>query len=162
VRTRSRLRTGACAIAPASLVAALLLLGACGGSDADERDMRVDAGAAMDTTPAGTPAPPSLPALASEAQRNASVTLDEWSLRVDRDGLAAGDVTFRVMNVGESPHVLAVAGADVSARTPAIEPGGTQSLTVTLGPGTYRLACPDSADGASHAGRGMSAPFVVR
>lgn len=134
----------------------------CGGSDADPSDMRVDAGAAMDTTPAGTPAPPSLPGLAGEARRQTTVVLREWEVATDDDALAAGDVTFQVMNTGTAPHALAVTGPGTDARTEPIEPGGTGSLAVALAPGTYHLYCPDETDGDRHDELGMTTPLVVR
>jgi plastocyanin len=151
----------AAAPALAAVLALLLLLG-CGGSDADREDMRVEGGAAMDTTPAGTPAPPSLPVLAEDARRQTTVVLREWSLEPAADAVPAGEVSFQAMNTGTEPHTLAVDGAGVDARTAPIGPGETATLTVALEPGTYRLFCPDDAGGAAHASRGMSAALVVR
>jgi plastocyanin len=124
--------------------------------------MRVDGRAAMDTTPAGTPAPPSLPALADDARRHTTVVLREWSLEPAADAVPSGDVTFQAMNTGSEFHTLAIDGAGVDARTTPIGPGETATLTVALEPGTYRLFCPDGEGGATHASRGLSAPLVVR
>lgn len=144
------------------LLLLLPLVGACGGSDAGEADMRVDEGSAMDTTPAGTPAPPSLPTIAQDVQRQTTVTLAEWRVTPAEDLLPAGEITFQVANAGSEPHTLAVEGKGVSQRSEPIAPGGAASLTLELPPGTYRLFCPDGAGGDAHANRGMSAPFVVR
>src|SRR5690606_30730458 len=110
-------------------------------------DMRVDEQAAMDTTPAGTPAPPSIPMLQQELQRQTTVTLGEWTLALDSDALPSGEVTFQVVNTDSRPHALAIDGPDTSERTDAIDPGDTRNLTVRLAPGTYRLFCPDPAAG---------------
>ncbi|HEX6069044.1 MAG TPA: cupredoxin domain-containing protein [Longimicrobiaceae bacterium] len=148
--------------APAFVAALAILMPACGGSDADSRDMRVEGRAAMDTTPAGTPAPPSLPVLADDARRQTTVVLREWSLEPGADAVPAGEVTFQAMNTGGESHTLAIDGGGVDARTPPIGPGETATLTVALEPGTYRLFCPDGEGGATHASRGLSAPLVVR
>jgi plastocyanin len=140
----------------------LLLLSACGDSDADRRDMRVEEGAAMDTTPAGTPAPPSTPAIASDLDRQTAVTLTEWNVTLNADALPAGEVTFQAANTGVEVHSLAIEGSGVSERTEPIAPGGASSLTVHLEPGTYRLYCPDGSGDSAHAARGMSAGLVVR
>lgn len=147
---------------PVSLLLLIGLLWACGGSDAGEADMRVDEGSAMDTTPAGTPAPPSLPAIAHDVRRQTTVTLTEWRVTPGDELLPGGEITFQVANAGSEPHTLAVEGQGVSERSESIAAGGTASLTVGLEPGTYRLFCPDVAGGEAHADRGMSAPFVVR
>lgn len=138
------------------------LFWACGGSDAGEADMRVDEGSAMDTTPAGTPAPPSLPAIAEDVQRQTSIVLSEWQVAPGEDLLPAGEITFQIANTGSEPHVLAVEGEGVSERSDSVPPGGTANLTLELAAGTYRLFCPDGAGADAHAGRGMSAAFVVR
>lgn len=140
----------------------LLLLCACGGSDADERDMRVDDEAAMDTTPAGTPAPPSVPAIAGDLDRQTTVTMTEWSVTLDADALPAGEITFQAANTGVEAHTLAIDGPGVAESTEPIGPGGASSLTVQLEPGTYRVYCPDGIGEDAHGVRGMSAPIVVR
>jgi hypothetical protein len=154
---RSRSSTGA-----AARLTTLFLLLACAGSDAGETDMRVDGEAAMDTTPAGTPAPPSIPAITQDARRQTTVTLHEWGVAIEAEALPAGEFTFQAANAGAEPHALAVEGAGLTDRTDPIPPGGAASLAVRLAPGTYRLFCPDSTGGASHASRGMSVPLVVR
>lgn len=148
-------------VAPALVAALAVLAPGCGGSDADAEDMRVEGRAAMDTTPAGTPAPPSIPALAADARREITVVLREWSLQPGPDAVPAGEVTFEAMNTGTEAHTLAIDGAGADARTPPIGPGETATLTVVLEPGTYRLFCPDGEGGAAHASRGLSAPLVV-
>jgi hypothetical protein len=46
--------------------------------------------------------------------------------------------------VGELPHALSIEGPGVdSTSTPVIQPGGgSQTLNVTLQPGTYEIWCP--------------------
>lgn len=124
--------------------------------------MRVDGESAMDTTPAGTPAPPSIATISGDAQRQTAVTLAEWSLSSADDALPAGEVTFQISNTGSEAHSLAIDGGGITARSEPVPPGGAGSLTVELAPGTYRLYCPDGAESESHATRGMTLPFVAR
>lgn len=154
---RVRLR----ALLPAAVLG--LSIVACGESDADEIDMRVDDDVAMDTTPAGTPAPPTLPSLMEDAERHVRLTLSEWAVALNRSQLPDGEITLQITNAGIEPHALAVEGPEgVSARTEPIEPGEVRAWSVELEPGTYRLFCPDSVGGGAHADRGMSTPLVVR
>jgi uncharacterized cupredoxin-like copper-binding protein len=57
--------------------------------------------------------------------------------------LAAGKVTFAVKNVGKIKHDLSISGPKVTGpkKTALIKPGGTATLVVTLGKGTYTLFC---------------------
>lgn len=145
----------------AGVLTAVLLPG-CERSDADRLDMRVNEDAAMDTTPAGTPAPPSLPVVAQETERQSAVALDEWTLAAVPEAVRAGEVTLLATNAGSEVHSLAITGPGVEQRTGPIDPGGTAALTVRLEPGTYRLFCPEEGPDGRHAERGMSAPFAVR
>lgn len=159
MRTVRRLTHRIGYLAAASIPA---LVWSCGGSEADETDMRVDDDAVMDTTPAGTPAPPSLPSLAEDERRQVTVTLDEWSLILAEELMPAGEVTFQIVNAGSEPHRVRIDGPDTEQNSDPVAAGATQSVTISLEPGTYRLFCPDTTDGVSHAERGMSLPLVVR
>lgn len=134
----------------------------CGAPGDEVADMRVNEGSAMDTTPAGTPAPPTPSSIASDTERQTAVILSEWEVATRDDALPAGEITFQVTNSGTEPHALAVDGYGVAERSEPIPPGGASTLTVQLAPGTYRLYCPDGGGDTAHAQRGMSAPFVVR
>lgn len=148
----------------AMLLAALpLALAACGGEeDANnhEKSMAVDPDAAMDTTPAGTPAPPSPGTIADDQRRRVSVRLLEWDVQTSRDTVPAGEITFEVMNTGTMEHALEVEGGSVEEETDHIAPGGTATLTLRLEPGTYELYCP-VVNGGEHRARGMRTELVV-
>jgi hypothetical protein len=86
-----------------------------------------------------------------------TVVLNEWSVELDRDTIAPGNVRLRVRNNGEHEHALAVQGGGVSQRTENIPPGQWAVLDLDLQPGTYEVFCPlDTPVGQDHAGRGMS------
>lgn len=147
-----------------TLLAALALaLAACGGEDEannQEKSIAVEPDAAMDTTPAGTPAPPSPGILADDQRRTVSVRLLEWDVRTSRDTVPAGEITFEVMNTGTMEHALEVEGGSVEEETDHIAPGGTATLALRLEPGTYELYCP-VVNGGEHRARGMRTELVV-
>lgn len=70
----------------------------------------------------------------------ATVSLDEFSIEAVGD---LGDGPIEVRNTGEFGHTLLVStsGDEVLAGTEVIPPGGTATLDVDLGAGTYQLTC---------------------
>lgn len=86
---------------------------------------------------------------AAEAASDASgeaiaISLQEWQLDPSQLTLSAGTYTFEASNDGTMPHGFALVGEGVDAATPdlSFSPGGQQSFTVELTPGTYELLCP--------------------
>lgn len=142
------------------LLATLATLVACGEPE-DERDsLAVDEDAAMDTTPAGTPAPPSVDVITEDQRRQVAVRLVEWAVEISSDTVPAGEITFQVMNSGTMNHAFEVEGQGVEEETPIVQPGGTATLTVSLEPGTYELYCPVQ-DEYDHKQQGMTNTLVV-
>lgn len=78
-----------------------------------------------------------------------AVTLADWRVEVDRDVIApAGDVTFDIDNASDKHgHELVVRERDEEGKYVAVAeqerfpPGEARSLTVSLDPGPYELAC---------------------
>lgn len=151
------LRSGAATL---GALLALAALPGCGQPDDDLDGMAVDRDAAMDTTPAGTPAPPSPDVIAEDQERVVSVNLREWTVELSRPTVPAGEVTFEAMNTGTVEHALEVEGEGVEEETAPIPPGGTATLTVTLGPGTYEVYCPVTGE-YDHQAQGMTTTLVV-
>lgn len=139
---------------------AAALFQACGQPDADPDGMAVNPDAVMDTTPAGTPAPPSREVIADDQSRLVSAELREWAVRLSRDTVQAGQITFEAMNTGTHDHMLEVEGEGIEAETDVIEPGGTATLTVDLQPGRYEVYCPVE-DERDHQDEGMTTWLVV-
>ncbi len=126
----SRFRGGMVAVA---LVAALA---GCGGSD-DE---------------------PASSAATSPASDGAlvSVSAVEYAYTVDPTEVPAGAVTFELTNEGTMGHDLVLDG-DPGGNTDIIDPGETDSFTVTLEPGTYTLYC----SVGNHRAQGMEMTVTV-
>ena len=93
------------------------------------------------------------------AAQDISVTLTEWKLRLSRDTVQAGSVTFEVTNRGTVDHSVQVVGPGVDKGTRQIRAREVATLTVTLKPGSYEIYCP-LAEG-SHKTAGMSKTLVV-
>ena len=73
--------------------------------------------------------------------------------------LAPGSYTLKVQNIGKIPHDLTIEGPKLTGgkKTALINPGGTATLIVVLGTGSYTLYC--SVPG--HRAAGMSATLAV-
>ena len=100
-------------------------------------------------------------ATAKVARYTLEVPMREWQFQIERRTLsgatqtamvAAGEVTLLVRNEGEQPHVFAISGPGVDARTPSLAPGEEATLTVKLDRGRYEIGCPEG----DHRGRGLA------
>ncbi len=118
-----------------------------------------------------TPTPQG-PCAVPNACATASVTLAEWAVTEDGGGRLAlngrAGVTFEVRNDGTDIHQLAVwrggvvENGEVSGGTriglsEGLRAGESDSLSLTLGPGTYLLTCPIPG----HTGLGMHTELVI-
>jgi plastocyanin len=88
-----------------------------------------------------------------------NVTLTEWNVKLSRDTVHAGPVTFRVTNNGVMNHAFYVLGEGVDKGTREAPAKQSTSLTVTLKPGIYEVFCPMSDE--SHKKAGMTRKLVV-
>jgi uncharacterized cupredoxin-like copper-binding protein len=86
-----------------------------------------------------------------------TVTLSEFDVTVEPPQPTAGEVTFIVRNEGHIPHDFRIIGNGVDDKTPMIEAGGTETLSVSLEQGTYDYEC--TVEG--HAMLGMKGSFSV-
>jgi plastocyanin len=81
------------------------------------------------------------------------VAVDESEFKIALPGgstLKAGDYDLEVQNIGQIGHDLVIDGPGVKKKTPVFDSGQTESLKVTLAPGTYFLYC--SVPGHKQAG----------
>jgi plastocyanin len=80
--------------------------------------------------------------------------LDPADAKVDK----AGKVTFKVTNDGQITHALEVEGPGEEAKTGAIQPGKSATLSVDLSKaGTYEMYCPIG----NHKQQGMEGKIAV-
>jgi cupredoxin-like protein len=87
------------------------------------------------------------------------VRLSEWKVELSAANIPAGPVTFVITNAGAVPHAFEVEGRGIERETHIIQPGATDSLTLTLRAGSYEAYCPVGND--SHKRLGMVARFRV-
>jgi plastocyanin len=88
-----------------------------------------------------------------------SVRLSEWKVELSQASVAAGTVTFAITNVGSIPHGFEVEGRGIEKEIETIQPGASDTLTLTLKPGTYEVYCPVGED--SHKKLGMETHLTV-
>ncbi len=92
-------------------------------------------------------AAPSLKRAAAPVQ--ITVKLSEWKVELSETAVPAGTVTFSITNAGSIPHGFEVEGHGIEKEIDVIQPGASDTLTLTLEPATYEVYCPhgDSPEG---------------
>jgi len=70
-----------------------------------------------------------------------AVSETEFKIALPKNTLSAGSYDFDVKNDGHIPHDFVVQGNGVDERTPTIQPGKSETLSVDLKPGTYDVYC---------------------
>jgi plastocyanin len=89
-----------------------------------------------------------------------SLTADKSALKYDKDALSAsaGKVTIKFTNPAQIPHNVAVEGNVIEKKTPVIQGGKTENLSLNLKAGKYEFYC--SVDG--HKQAGMEGTLTVK
>src|SRR6266568_3074785 len=95
----------------------------------------------------------------AEGPVQVAATLSEWKVELSQGTIAAGTVRFAVTNAGSIPHGFAVEGRGIEKAIETIQPGQSDTLTLSLKPGTYEVYCPVGQD--SHKKLGMETHLQV-
>ncbi|MBT2487974.1 copper-binding protein [Streptomyces sp. ISL-96] len=122
--TRSRLGPGLAAAALAGVLAG------CGGGNGE-------GGGGGDAT---TSAPPDKSTQPGVTRVNADMT--DFRIALSEKTFKAGDYTFVAKNNGKHDHALEIEGPSGEHRTQTLAPGASETLKVTLKPGTHEVYCP--------------------
>ncbi len=142
----------------AALLAGLLTLTGCGGSDEDSSSPA--AGSSQTSSPSApsssADASPSAPAETGTTAVSASLV--DFGIELPETEMAAGEYEFEVTNDGGASHDFVVErdGEDVAA-TEILSSGGSETLAVTLEPGEYVIYC----SVANHRSMGMEITVTV-
>ncbi len=138
---------------------ALLLLGGCGSGSGGGGSAVYGGSAAKATS-----GPSSAPSRSGAAGPVTTVTATETEFKISLSQAAfkaafkAGAYTFKVVNHGNYPHNLTIAGPGItSLASPTSQGGGSGVLNVTLQAGSYELWC--GVD--SHRTKGMDIKITV-
>ncbi len=149
----------------AMLVGALLSAVACGeypgvphALAGDEALVAPAAGPTLGGPETGAPAS-SAPAGSATAAPVPAATINFKDFELDPKDVtvAAGKVSFTLVNRGLYTHDFRVEGNGVDERSPRMGAGRTIEWAQTLVPGEYKISCPIS----NHADRGMVGTLVV-
>ena len=150
-------------------LAGVLVLASCGNGDdegsatspAPAEETTVTSPVPPEETTGTTPTSAETPDETSPAPAATTVTatLTEFSIELSQQTFSPGTYEFVAEEQGEFPHAFSIEGPGVdSTSTEVIEPGGaSQTLTVTLQPGTYEIWCPVG----NHRAQGMETTITV-
>lgn len=144
-----------------SAVTLAIGVAACGGSSSKSASS-----AASPATSTSAPSSSTSAAPAGGGGAGASTISDaadpSGALKFSNSSLTAkaGKVTVKFTNASSLPHnfTIASSGGSVVGATPTFSGGGTNTVTVTLKPGTYTFYC--SVDG--HRAAGMHGTLTVK
>ena len=166
------------AILLGALIVGSIALAGCGGDDeeggATPTEEAAPEGTAEATGTATSEAHSETPGPDAVTVNLTTPEEPEWGITSDTDPLPAGQITFVITNPADSEHehevevLQGAAGTDQVelAEVEDIQPGETKTLTITLEPGSYELACTitEEHDGEEidHYERGMNRDIEVQ
>ncbi len=117
-----------------------------------------------------TTVPPSLQDRTEDSSQETrlEVAMKEWTVNLEKDTVRPGIITFVIRNEGKKTHGLRIRSAGpihdrFDMRAALMPPGGTSSLTVRLGAGSYRIDCyVEEPEVGAHNRMGMGTTLTVR
>ena len=137
------------------VMAATLLLAACGGRSAQQPPAAQPSPEAQAPTPQATPAEQAQPA-APAGEEEVRIKMTEFKFEPTTIEVKAGKVKFELENAGAVEHSFVIVGTD--KKLEAVQPGKSGELEVDLKPGTYQIEC----DIPGHKEAGMTMTIVVK
>lgn len=154
-----------CQVRHGSVVAVIVgaaLVTSCGGGGTTEESATSQGQVEETTVTTPAPAKPTTatsPAPTAAASTTVTAALTEFSIKLSQQTFAPGSYEFVAEEQGQLPHALSTEGPGVdNTSTAVIQPGGdSQTLTVTLQPGTYETSCPVG----NHRAKGMETTITV-
>ena len=136
---------------------ALLLLGGCGSGGGSGGGGSAVYGGSAAKASAG-PSSATNPSGAVGSVTTVTATETEFKISLSQAAFKAGSYTFKVVNHGNYPHNLTIAGPGISSvASPTSQGGGSGALSLTLQAGSYELWC--GVD--SHRTKGMDIKITV-
>src|SRR5256884_8149019 len=81
-----------------------------------------------------------------------NVKLSEWNVVLSQASVAAGPVSFVITNAGSIPHGFEVEGQGIEQEIQTIQPGASDTPTLTLKSGGYYVDFPRVRDLHHHLG----------
>jgi plastocyanin/uncharacterized membrane protein len=119
----------------------------------------------LDPPTEGRADPPAAPALPGAGNPGVDVVLGEWALLPSVEQAPPGTITFRLQNLGTSPHALRIRAerpdGRLEWRSDTVGPGGSGLLVAELGPGSYEIDCPVEDGHGEHDALGMEMVFTI-
>ncbi len=137
------------------VIAAVLLLAACGGRSAQQPPAAQPSPEAQAPAPQVTPAEQTQPA-APAGEGEVKIKMTEFKFEPATAEVKAGKVKFELENGGAVEHSFVIVGTD--KKLEAVQPGQSGELEVDLKPGTYLIEC----DIPGHKEAGMTMTIVAK
>ena len=109
------------------------------------------------TTTAPSTTTTAKPTTTTAAATNVTASEREYKITLSQTTFHPGSYVFKAVNTGTTTHAFVISGPGVNASTNDIDPGGSDTVKVTLQAGTYEIHCP--VDG--HKSLGMDVHITV-
>lgn len=89
--------------------------------------------------------------------RDVAVNLVDYKIEMP-DGIISGTINFKVTNSGSTEHSFEIEGLDIHEKIKNLKPGESETLSVELAPGVYKIYCSHE----DHEAKGMTLTLSVQ